>query len=78
MSQQGLQLMPKSSQGSEQDNKKSDAATNFPEIVFGLGGVDDAGDVHSVVGGEEGEWKEDDRYDCEDKDSFVLAVRNDR
>ncbi len=78
MSQQGLQLMPESSQGSEQDNKKRDAATNFPKIVFGLGGVDDAGNVHSVVGGEEGEWKKDDRYDCEDKDGFVLAVRHDR
>ena len=55
MSKQGPQLMPESSQGSEQNNKKCDAATDFPEIVFGLVSVDDAGKVHAVVGGEKGE-----------------------
>ena len=44
--------MPESSQGSEQNNEKCDAATDFPEIILGPGGVDDAGKVHTVVGSE--------------------------
>ena len=66
--------MPESSEGSEQNNKKGDAATEFPEIVFGLGGVDDAGKVHAIVGGEEREGKKNNRYNGEDEDSFVLAI----
>lgn len=68
--------MPESSQGSEQNNEKCDAATDFPEIILGLGGVDDAGKVHTVIGSEKGERKKNDRYDGEYEDSFVLAVRN--
>lgn len=55
MSEQGPQLVSESSQGGEQDNKKRDAATDFPEIILGPGGVDNAGEVHAVVGGEKGE-----------------------
>lgn len=68
--------MSESFQGSENNNEKCDAATGFPEINFRLGGVDDARKVHAVVGSEEGERKEDDCYDGEYKDSFVLAIRN--
>ena len=76
VSEQGPQFVPESSQSSEQNNKKCDATTDFPKVIFGLGGIDDAGKVHSVIRGEEGEWKEDDCYDGEDEDSFVLAVGN--
>lgn len=76
MPEQGPQLMPESSQRSEQNNKKCDAATDFPEISFSLGGVDGAGKIHAVIGGEKREGKEDDRYDGKDEDSFVLGVRN--
>ena len=70
MSEQGLQLMPESSQGSEQNNK------NFPEVILGFASIDDASKVHTVVGCEKGERKKDDRYDGEYEDSFILAVRN--
>lgn len=76
MSEQGLQLMPESSQGSEQNNKKCDAATDFPEVILGFASIDDASKVHTVVGCEKGERKKDDRYDGEYEDSFILAVRN--
>lgn len=68
--------MPEGSQGSEQNDKKCEAATDFPEIVFGPGSVDDASEVHAIVGGEEGERQEDDRHDGKDEDSLVLAVRD--
>ena len=68
--------MSKSSQGGEEDDKERGATTDFPEIILGPGGIDDAGQVHAIVGGEEGERQEDDRYDGEDEDSFVLAVGN--
>lgn len=67
--------MPESSQRSEQNDKKCDAATDFPEVILAFGGVDDSAKVHTVVGGEEGERKKDDRYDGEYEDGFVLAVR---
>ena len=54
MSKQHPQLVPESSQCSEQNNEKCEAATDFPEIMFGLGSVDDAGKVHAIIGGEEG------------------------
>lgn len=66
--------MLKSSQGSDQNNKKCDTATNFPEEVLCLGRVDDAGKVHAVIGGKKREGKKYDGYDCKDEDSFVLAV----
>lgn len=76
MSEQGLQLIPESSQGSEQNNQKCDTATDFPEEILAFASVDNSTKVHSVVGGEEGEGKKDDRYDGEYEDGFVLAVRN--
>lgn len=77
MSEQHFQLVPESSQGREENDEKCEAATDFPEIMFGPGSVNDAGEVHAVVGGEEGEGQEDDRHDGEDEDGFVLAVRDD-
>lgn len=74
MSDQGPQLVPESSQGSEQDNEKCDAAANFPEKNLGLGGVDDSREIHTVVGGEEGERKKYDSYNGKDENGFVLAV----
>lgn len=74
MSEQGPQSVPKSSQGSEQNNKECDAATDLPKIVFSLGSIDNAAKVHAVIGGEEGEGKKYDSYDSKDEDSFVLAV----
>ena len=74
MSEQGPQPVPESSQGSEEDNKKCDATTDFPEIFLGLGSVDDAGKVHAVIGREEREREKYNSYDGEDEDSFVLAV----
>lgn len=68
--------MPESSQGSEQNNQKCDTAADFPEKILGPGGVDDAAKVHAVVGGEEREGKEYDRYGGENEDSFVLTVGN--
>ena len=53
VSKHRLQLMSKGPQCSEQNNKKCDTATDFPEIIFGLIGINDAGEVHAVVGGEE-------------------------
>ena len=76
MPEQGFQLMPESSQGSEHNNKKCDTATDFPEKILVFTSVDDSTKVHSIVGGEEGEGKKDDRYDGEYEDGFVLAVRN--
>lgn len=76
MSEQRPQLVPESSQGSEENDEECEAATDFPEIMFGPGSVDDAGKVHAVVGGEEGEGQEDDRHDGKDEDSLVLAVRD--
>ena len=74
MSEQGPQPVPESSQGSEENNKKCDATTDFPEIFLGLGSVDDAGKVHAVIGREEREGEKYNSYDGEDEDSFVLAV----
>ena len=68
--------MPESSQGSEQNNEKCDAATDLPKISLGLAGVDDAIKVHAVVRCEKGQREKYDCYDGEDEDSFVLAVRN--
>ena len=53
MSEQGPQPVSESSQGSEENNEKRDATTDFPEIFLGLGRVDDAGKVHAVIGREE-------------------------
>ena len=50
MSDQGPQFMPKGSQGSDQNNHKCDATTNFPEKSFCPGGVDDASQIHAVLG----------------------------
>ncbi len=66
--------MPESPQGSEKDNKECDAATHFPEIIFGFGGVNYAGKIHAIIGGEEGEGKKYDGDDGENEDGFVLAV----
>ena len=74
MPEQRPQPVPESSQGREQNNKECDAATDLPKIVFSLGGIDNAGKVHAVIGGEEGERKKYDSYDSKDEDSFVLAV----
>ena len=46
--------MPEGSQGSEHNNKKGDAAADFPEKAFSPSGVDDAGKIHAIVGGEKG------------------------
>ena len=74
MSEHGPQPVPESSQGSEENNKKCDATTDFPEISLGLGSVNDAGKVHAVIGRKEREGEEYNSYDGEDEDSFVLAV----
>ena len=74
MSEQCPQPVPESSQGSEDNNEKCDATTDFPEISLGLGSVDDAGKVHAVIGREEREGEKYNSYDGEDEDSFVLAV----
>lgn len=39
--------------------------------------IDDAGKVHAVVGGEEGEGEEDDGNASEDEDGAILAVGDD-
>ena len=76
MPKQNFQLMPESSQGCEQNDKDGHAATHFPKKVFGLGRIDNAVEIHAVVGGEERQREKDHGYGGKDQDSFVLAIRN--
>ena len=52
-------------------NGYSQSAADSPEISLGLACVGDPLDVHSKVGGEEGQRKEDDGDDGEDVDCRV-------
>lgn len=69
--------MSKRAQGNKQHDQERSAATHLPEIALGFGGADDSGEVHAVVGCEEGEWQEDDGHAGEDEDGFVLRVGDD-
>lgn len=69
--------MPIRAQTNKQHDQKRDTATHLPEMALREIGIDDAGEVHAVVGGEEGEREEDDGHAGEDEDGAVLAVGDD-
>ena len=69
--------MPVRAQTDKQHNQKRDAAAHLPEIPLREVRVDDARQVHAVVGGEEGEGEEDDGDAGEDEDGAVLGVGDD-
>ena len=69
--------MPIRAQTHKEHNQKRHAPAHLPEIFLGEVCIDDVGQVHAVVGGEEGEREEDDGYAGEDEDGAVLGVGDD-
>ena len=69
--------MPVSAQTDKEHDQKRHATAHLPEIFLGEVCVDDTGQVHAVVGGEEGEGEEDDSDAGEDEDGAVLGVGDD-
>lgn len=70
-------MMAKGADGNKQYDCEGDAAADSPEVALRQGRVDDALEVHAVVGGEEGEGEEDGSDAGEDEDGFVLGVGDD-
>ena len=69
--------MPIRAQTHKQHDQKRHAAAHLPEMLLGEVCIDDVGQVHAVVGGEEGEWEEDDGDAGEDEDGAILGVGDD-
>ena len=61
-------------QTNKQHDQERNAAANFPEVLFREVRIDDSGKIHAVIGGKEGEGKEDDGDAGQDEDGPVLAV----
>lgn len=72
-----LQPVSESSERDDDDDEERCTAADFPEPAFVFGRGRDTGEVHAVIGGEEGKGEEYDGDAGENEDGFVLRVGDD-